>query len=226
MKQFYLTEKKKIPSRLLTRTNKLFLQFCVLIVVFFAGVTTVKSQSCTINAGLNQTICANDVMQLQGNSPDTYANGPTWTQTAGPAVIISDPTIDDPIITGFIAGNTYEFTYSAECFNGDTPSQTVTIIVDPITIANAGSDVASCPDSSGSIVISGNSPGAGETGQWSIAGGNGAGVNISIPSSASTPITLSQTTAGTTTLRWTITGSGASPCSSFDDITITNYGGE
>ncbi|WP_282078988.1 PKD domain-containing protein [Aquimarina algiphila] len=226
MKQFYLTEKKKIPSRLLTRTNKLFLQFCVLLVVFFAGVTTVKSQSCTINAGLNQTICINDTMQLQGSSPDTYASGPTWSQTAGPTVIISDPTIDNPIITGFIAGNTYEFEYTAECFNGDTPSQTVSIVVNPITIADAGTDVASCPDNTGSIVVNGNSPGnINETGQWSIVGGNGAGVSISLPNSASTPITLSETNAGSTTLRWTITNS-VSSCSSSSDITVTNYGGE
>ncbi len=226
MKQFYLTKEEKKSYSLSKRSSLSILHFLCFAFFVFLSTLSATAQSCTINAGLDQTICANDVMQLQGNSPDTYASGPTWTQTAGPSVIISDPTIDDPIITGFIPGNTYEFQYAAECFNGDTPSQTVSITVDPITIANAGSDVASCPDSSGSIVITGNAPGSGETGQWTVVGTNNAGVNISIPTSASTPITLPETSAGTTTLRWTISSSGASSCSSSDDITVTNYGGE
>ncbi|TPN82334.1 PKD domain-containing protein [Aquimarina algicola] len=226
MKQFYLTKEENKSYFLSKRSSLSILHFLCFAFFVFLSTLSATAQSCTINAGLDQTICANDVMQLQGNSPDTYASGPTWTQTAGPSVIISDPTIDDPIITGFIPGNTYEFQYAAECFNGDTPSQTVSITVDPITIANAGSDVASCPDSSGSIVITGNAPGSGETGQWTVVGANNAGVNISIPTSASTPITLPETSAGTTTLRWTISSSGASSCSSSDDITVTNYGGE
>ncbi|SHI86663.1 DUF11 domain-containing protein, partial [Aquimarina spongiae] len=191
----------------------------------------VQAQSCTLNAGINQTICVNDVMQLDGTSPDTYASGPTWEQISGPTVTISDPNIDNPIITGFIGGNTYGFRYSAECFNGDTPFQDVEITVLPITEATASPDIASCPDSSGSLIINGNAPtNPGETGAWSIVGSNNAGVSISLPTSASTPITLPEGSAGTTTLRWTITGptdpgSGIF-CESFAEITITNFGGE
>ena len=193
------------------------------------GMASLNAQSCTINAGLNRTICTNEVFQLNGNTPDTYAQGPTWKQISGPSVIISDPSIDSPIITGFSGGNTYGFQLSATCFNGDTPSQTVYVTVQSITLANAGPDVMSCPDSSGSLVISGNSPSnAGETGAWSIVGDNDAGVVVNQPNSNTSTISLPQTTAGTTTLRWTITGADYAPgqnCESFDDIVVTNYGG-
>ncbi|WP_405209328.1 PKD domain-containing protein [Aquimarina sp. LLG6339-5] len=195
------------------------------------SITEANAQSCTLNAGINQTICVNDVMQLDGNSPDTYANGPTWTQISGPTVVISDPTIDNPVVTGFIGGNTYEFRYSAECLNGDTPFQDVSITVLPITEATVGADIASCPDTSGSIVINANSPGnPGEMGVWSVVGGNDAGVTISVPTSSSTPIILPEGSAGVSTLRWTITGptdpgSGVF-CESFADLTVTNFGGE
>ncbi len=199
-------------------------------IILLFGMGSLNAQSCTINAGLNRTICTNDVFQLNGNTPDSYAQGPTWKQISGPSVIISDPSIDNPIISGFSGGNTYVFELSATCFNGDTPSQTVSVTVQPITIASAGADLASCPDSTGSLVINGNTPGnTGEIGVWSVVGGNGAGVTVNQPNSATSTINLGDTSAGTTTLRWTITGPEYSPgqnCESFDDIIVTNYGGE
>ncbi|WP_248723555.1 gliding motility-associated C-terminal domain-containing protein [Seonamhaeicola sp. ML3] len=196
----------------------------LLFVVFLFGHSSLQAQSCTINAGLDQTICVNETFQLDGTTPDTYAAGPTWRQVSGPTVIISDPSDEDPIITGAIAGNVYIFELSAECFNGDTPSQTVSVTVNPITIADAGTGLDSCPDSSGSLNITGNSPlNPGETGVWTIEGGNNAGVTINQPNSATSTINLSETSAGSTTLRWTISGNG---CSSFDEITVTNYGGQ
>ncbi|MFD1614219.1 PKD domain-containing protein [Gelatiniphilus marinus] len=204
--------------------------FTFLLFLLCFGTGSLNAQSCTINAGIDQTICVNDVFQLSGNSPDTYAEGPTWTQIGGPTVIISDPSIDNPTITGFTGGNTYVFQLSAVCLNGDTPSQTVSFTVEPITIADAGPDVLSCPDNSGALLISGNTPSnPGETGVWTVNGTNGAGVTINLPNSPTSTITLPEGSAGTTTLRWTITGAEYAPgqfCESFDEITITNYGGE
>ncbi|SEK94666.1 conserved repeat domain-containing protein, partial [Aquimarina amphilecti] len=220
-----------IVSLLYFHNNKRITKVLLFTLIGFLCITNTNAQSCTLNAGINQTICINDVMQLDGNSPDTYADGPTWTQISGPTVVISDPTIDNPVITGFIGGNTYGFRYSAECFNGDTPFQDVTITVLPITEAAVGADIASCPDTSGSIVINANTPGnAGETGVWSIVGSNNAGVTISVPTSTSTPILLPEGSAGVSTLRWTITGpidpgTGVF-CESFADLTVTNFGGE
>lgn len=147
-----------IPLSKLSITQNSTLLWCLFIAFYLITVKAMYSQSCTINAGLNQTICSNDIMQLNGNSPDTYAEGPTWSQVSGPSVIISDPTIDNPVITGFVAGNTYVFRYAATCPNGDTPFQEVSFTVESITQANAGADVESCPDNSGSIIINGNAP--------------------------------------------------------------------
>ncbi len=185
------------------------------------------SQSCTVSAGLPQTICVNEALVLNGTRGGTFVDGPIWTQISGPSVIISDDSIDDPTITGFTGGNVYEFRYSATCGNGNTPFQDVTITVTDITIADAGSDIASCPDDSGSIVIIGNDPNtaSGETGEWTFLNGdNAAGVVITDISSASTVIELPKTNGGVSTLVWTISSSGGA-CTSSDQMTVTNYGG-
>ncbi|MDT0558503.1 gliding motility-associated C-terminal domain-containing protein [Ichthyenterobacterium sp. W332] len=221
MNQIYLFS-KKISSNL---SKNLFL---FLVLLSFQS-AYVYAQSCTVNAGLDLSICENEALQLDGNTPDTYAEGPTWTQVGGPSVIISDPSIPNPTITGYTGGNTYVFELAAVCFNGEEPSQTISITVEPITQADAGADVESCPDSSGSLVINGNTPlNPGETGQWVIPGANPAGVSFGDDTSPSTTISLPEGSAGTTTVRWVITGSEFLPgrfCETFDEILITNYGG-
>ena len=208
--------KKEISSTSL----KKFVFFSIL---FLCQIFYVNAQSCSVNAGINQTICVNEVFQLDGNGSGTFVDGPTWEQISGPSVFISDPSADDPIISGATAGNTYVFRLFAECGNGETPSQTVSVSVLPITVADAGEGLESCPDSSGSLNIIGNPAGAGETGEWIISGGNASGVVIADVNSATTSITLPEGSAGSTTLSWVITGGNG--CMSSDDIVITNFGG-
>ncbi|MFP4845429.1 PKD domain-containing protein, partial [Winogradskyella sp. PE311] len=222
MSNFYLN----IGKQLSKGANK----YLIFFVLFLLFCFKINAQSCTVNAGIDQIICANDTLQLDGTTPDTYAEGPTWTQISGPSVLISDPSDPDPTITGYVGGNTYVFELAAVCFNGSTPSQTVTITVEPITQATAGPDIESCPDSSGSLIINGNAPlNPGETGEWVIVGGNPAGVSIGDSASEVTTITLPEGSAGSTTLQWVITGPEYAPgqsCQSFSDpVTITNIGG-
>ncbi|MFL1896293.1 PKD domain-containing protein, partial [Aquimarina sp. 2-A2] len=197
--------------------------------IFFLVFGYTHAQNCTVNAGLNRTICQNEALVLNGSSSGSVQNGPFWSQVGGPSVVITDTNNPNTTVTGFSGGNTYIFRYSATCTIGGDVFQDVSITVEPITIANAGNDIASCPDSSGSIIISANNPAnPGETGVWSVVGGNGAGVSINFPTSATTPINLSASSAGTSILRWTITGPDYAPstfCESFDEITVTNYGG-
>jgi len=200
-------------------------------ILLLAGFNTVYGQNCSVNAGINETICVNDgTFTLSGSSAGLIQSGPVWSQVAGPSVIIDDPNDPNTSLTGLIGGNIYTFRLSANCTDGSTQFQDVDISVEPITIANAGSDLASCPDSSGAISIAGNTPSnLGETGVWSIDGANNAGVTINAPNSATTTLDLAVTSAGTTMLRWTITGPEYAPgqfCESSDTITITNYGGE
>ncbi|WP_188407890.1 DUF11 domain-containing protein, partial [Hyunsoonleella pacifica] len=212
----------------ITKANTKKLLLCFGVFMFF-GVNITEAQSCTVNAGVDRTICENETLQLNGNTPDTYAEGPTWRQIFGPAVVISDDSIDNPIITGHTGGNTYTFELFAVCFNGSEPSQTVTITVEPITQADAGMNIESCPDSSGSLVLSANTPtNPGEVGVWEFVGGNPAGVSFGDMMAPVTTISLPEGSAGVTTVRWVITGPEYAPgrfCESFDEITITNYGG-
>ncbi|NER17477.1 PKD domain-containing protein [Spongiivirga citrea] len=199
--------------------------FYILLLFLFLGTMIGHAQSCVVNAGVDQTICGNQTLQLDGNSSGSFSSNPIWTQVSGPSVIISDTGINNPVITGYSGGNTYVFKYSAVCQNATEPEDFVTVVVNSITTASTSGNVNSCPDNTGAITVTGNSPGSGETGIWSIVGSNDAGVTINFPGSTTTTLNLSETNAGTTTLRWTLTNSGTS-CSSFSDILVTNFGGE
>ncbi|MCM5663567.1 PKD domain-containing protein [Galbibacter mesophilus] len=202
-----------------------------LVIFFCIGIYQLQAQNCSVNAGIDETICGDvTTFNLSGSSAGNITTAPSWSQISGPSVTIADPSNLNTEITGIVGGNTYGFRLTAGCEDGVAVFQDVEITVQNITVANAGSDIETCPDSSGGTLITGNPPSfPGEVGEWSIVGGNGAGVTINNPSSNSTTIDLSETSAGTTTLRWTITGPEYAPgerCQTFDEITITNYGGE
>lgn len=190
-----------------------------------------NAQNCSVNAGIPETICENiGTYNLAGSSSGLVLSGPTWSQVGGPSVIISDPSDLTTGVTGLVGGNTYTFRLSAVCTDGTPQFQDVDITVQPITVSNAGTDIASCPDNTGTITTNANTPlNAGETGSWSIVGANNAGVTINSPTSPTTTLTLAETNAGNTTLQWTVTGPDYAPgqfCESSSTITVTNYGGE
>ena len=166
------------------------------------------AQNCSVNAGIPETICENiGTYNLSGSSSGLVQSGPTWSQIGGPSVIIDDPANPTTSISGLVGGNTYTFRLSAVCTDGTPQFQDVDITVQPITVSDAGNDISSCPDNSGSVSTNANTPlNGGETGLWSIVGANNAGVTINAPSSPTTTLTLAETSAGTTTLQWTITG--------------------
>jgi hypothetical protein len=145
----------------------------------------------------------------------------TWTQVGGPSVIISNPNIVNPTIQGATPNQTYTFRLTALCEDEETVFDEVRITVKPITIANAGADATYCP---GTYSITGNTPqNSGETVSWAIIGSNNAGVTLSSTTIPNPSITLAQTSAGATTLRYTITSTNG--CIVTDDVIITNRGG-
>ncbi len=181
-----------------------------------------KAQNCTVNANVDQTICRNEPMILVGSRsgllrlPATT----TWSQVAGPSVVIASPNSLTTAVTGFNANQTYTFRLSTTCRDGVRIFDDVRVSVLPITIANAGPDQTACP---GTSTLAANAPGVNESGNWVIVGANNAGVTINNATQRNSTFTTSTTAAGTSTLRWTLTNTNT--CSSFDDVIITNYGG-
>ncbi|TAI47214.1 PKD domain-containing protein [Flagellimonas allohymeniacidonis] len=203
----------------------------ILWLFFFAAIQCSYAQNCSVNAGIPEIICENvGTFNLSGSSAGLVQSGPIWSQVGGPSVIITDPSDVTTSITGLVGGNTYTFRLSAVCTDGSTQFQDVDITVQPITVANAGNDIESCPDNTGAVSANANTPlNGGETGIWSIVGANNAGVTINTPNDPNTTLTLAEANAGVTTLQWTITGPDYAPgqfCESSDTITVTNYGGE
>ena len=187
------------------------------------------SQNCAINAGiLNETICEGELGQLIGNDPVPRIGDVLWSQLSGPSVIINTPNATTSTVSGMVGGNTYVFRYSVTCGDGISTFQDKTIVVEPITQADAGTDIASCPDSSGNIVITGNSPvNPGETGTWEVVSSNNAGITINFPNSASSTVSLDPNSCGTTTIAWVIRGAPYALgqfCETRSEIDITNYG--
>ncbi|TPG39212.1 gliding motility-associated C-terminal domain-containing protein [Flavobacterium pectinovorum] len=219
--------KLNYSDRLRKGLNKTLLFF------LFAFPVYTFSQNCTINANADNSICPGgdlglppDQFYLLGTSNTTpgsnFLQNPIWTQISGPAVQIVDPNLLQSLVKGVIPGNTYIFRLTAQCGDGATVSDDVKMTVLPITMAKAGPDKTYCQ---GSYALSGNAVGASETGTWTVIGNNNAGVNISSPVSPNSAITVSGTSSGSTTLRWTITNS-VSNCTSSDEVVISSLGGK
>ncbi len=178
------------------------------------------SQNCTVNAGIDGTLCQNQVMTLNGNSQGLITVAAKWTQVGGPSTSITDPNELITNVTGYTSGIAYKFRITATCQDGQIVFDEVTNTVNPISTANAGPDQATCP---GSGVLAANSAGSGETGAWTGSGTGSAGITVSQLTNPVSPFTLLNTAQGSTTLRWTITNGS---CTSFDDVVVTNYGGQ
>ncbi len=220
MAQFY------VPSIFTNYSKKLLLVFILLV----CATIKVNSQNCTVNAGvLNVTICETDALVLTGNTPTPIIGTVKWTQISGPAVTINSPNSSSTTVSGYTGGNTYVFRYSATCSDGILSYQDKVINVKPITKANAGANIASCPNNNGTLAIIANTPqNTGETGYWEIVGANNAGVVINFPNLATSTISLPETSCGVTTLQWVIEGPEYAPgqrCRTTSQITVTNYGG-
>jgi len=187
-------------------------------------------QNCTVNAGvLNVTICETDALVLEGSVPSPIIGTVSWSQISGPTVVINSPNSTSTTVSGYTGGNTYIFRYAAVCGDGVSTYQDKVVNVQPITAAQAGGNIVSCPNSLGTLTITANTPkNTGENGYWEIVGTNNAGVVINFPNLPTSTITLPPTSCGVTTLQWVIEGPEIAPgfrCRTTSQITVTNYGG-
>ncbi|MDG1398039.1 MAG: hypothetical protein P8P88_06595, partial [Polaribacter sp.] len=183
------------------------------------------SQNCTVNAGVDSAICETDTLTLNGVLGGQIGSS-LWVQTGGPSAIIQNPSNPITDVTGVVGGNIYTFKLTAVCSDTiDANSQSVSITVNPIPIADAGQDIDGCPGTYNLNANSFDSSLPNVIGYWMILGNDQAGVSIADKSSPTSLITLSDANLGTTTLRWTIENTSTN-CITEDDIVITNFGGE
>ncbi|OKS87531.1 Ig-like domain-containing protein [Mucilaginibacter polytrichastri] len=185
------------------------------------------AQNCTINAGADRTICPGSTFVLNGNATGLLTQQATWTQIAGQPVTISATTVNggtaSATVTGYTVGQSYSFRLSATCTDGTPVFDDAVYTVSPLTVANAGPDIVSCPGLN-AVTMAANTPLAGETGIWSVNG------NLPLPNPVTSPngtISLPATgnTVGSSVYTWTIT-SNSGNCSSTYSVKVTNLGGE
>jgi uncharacterized repeat protein (TIGR01451 family) len=156
----------------------------------------------TANAGSSVTIC-NGIGTTIGTTAlanHFYA----WSPAMGlSASNVAQPTANPPLTQIY----TVTVTNSAGC----TATSSVTVTLVPNTTANAGANQTLCNTN---FNITGNTPTAIQTGEWTVVSGS---ATIASPTTPSTSVTL---IAGTTaTLRWTVSNAS---CSSSDDVVLTS----
>ncbi|WP_113653334.1 DUF7507 domain-containing protein [Pedobacter namyangjuensis] len=206
---------------------KLLRYFLPLVFIFITG--EIYAQNCTINAGIDQTICPGTPFVLRGTSSSsgnlTLQSVPVWTQIAGPAVTVSPTTNSGSNATATVSNFTtnvqYTFRLTAKCQDGSTVFQDVKYIVSDVSTATAGSDQTVCP---GTFTFQGSALKTGETGRWTRISGS---TNMPLPANTATPnpsITIpTSASVISATYRWTVT---KGECSTFADVTLRNLGAQ
>lgn len=196
--------------------------FIVLTFIFFSKA---EAQNCTVNAGINTTICPGNPFILTGAASGLFASTAVWTQISGPSVTVSATNISGTAATATVSGYTpdvdYSFRLTAKCTDGHLVSQDVVYTVSSLKTATAGPNTYACP---GPFVLQGSALASGETGLWTRISGTGpAPAN---PTSPNATLTFSiQQNPQTATYRWTVSKTtNGNTCSSFDDVVITNLG--
>ena len=221
MKQLFYNG-TEIRTKIITRLARIFfIGFFIFNAGFFQEIF---ADNCTVNAGLDQSICASASLTLSGTINGMIPGSTTWTQVSGPSVIITSPNSLITTVTGYTgsgSGTIYKFWLNATCEDGALVHDECIVTVKPITIANAGSPQTLCPGSPAGN-LNGTPLGANESGAWTVVGTNN-GVTIVSNGSNTSAINLVGTSSGNNTLRWTITNTDG--CTSSSDVIITNLGG-
>jgi predicted peptidase len=168
-------------------------------------VTVIVNVAPTANAGSDKTIhtpASSTTLAGSGSDPDGTISTYAWTKVSGGSATIASPSSATTAINGLVAG-TYVFRLTVTDNRGGSDTDDVTVIVNAVPTANAGSDkTIHTPASSTSLAGSGSdSDGTISTYAWTKVSGGSA--TIASPSAASTNIT--GLVVGTYTFRLTVT---------------------
>ena len=174
--------------------SKLFLVFLTGLVFLTFSFPQAKAQNCSVNSGVDQTICANEALVLYGLKSGSFPAVPitTWTQVGGPAAIITTPNSLTSSVTNFVGNTTLIFRLSTTCLDGSFVTQDVNYFIKPTATAYAGRDTTYCP---GGVTkyLNATAAGAGNTGTWS---GSGGGVTVNSINDPHSSITIVGTSYG------------------------------
>lgn len=164
---------------------------------------TVRDPQPTVTSSAPLCVGDNLLMIVSANEPGTYQwSGPNGFNSSQDIVSISPTTL----------ANAGAYTVTVTDVAGCSASTTVDVEIDPLPNANAGPDQALCNQTSTQILAND------VQGEWSIVSGNATIANVNEPSTQ-----VSGLIPGTTlVLRWTVNSVGATLCSAFDDMVITN----
>lgn len=171
-------------------------------------VQVIVNPSPIANAGLNVTTCSDTSVVIGSNPVAGYTY--SWSPAAG----LSSTTISNPTATITNSGTTpITQTYTVIVQNTFTCTATddIDITINPIPVANAGTDLTICSGASASI---GSPSVSGVTYSWSPATG------LSSATISNPTISLTNTTGSPQTFSYVVTSS-LSGCSNSDTIEVT-----
>ena len=153
------------------------------------------AQNCSVNAGVSIQYCPGQQMILYGNVNGIYiASSIVWSQTSGPAVLISN--VNSLVTNCGIAqsGATYTFKITAQCQDNSLITNSVTYTVSSNTLQppNAEAGPASislgCSPYGQSIQLNATAAPVGFIGKWTVdTGGSGNFNNDNLPNATFTP---------------------------------------
>ncbi|HEY8402384.1 MAG TPA: hypothetical protein VIK89_14045, partial [Cytophagaceae bacterium] len=145
------------------------------------------------DAGTDQAVCIGGSVNLNASGGISYS----WS----PVASLSDPNIANPVAS---PAATTVYTVTVTDANGCQNTDNVTVTVNPLPVANAGTDQDICIGSTANLSASG-----GVTYSWSPA------------ATLSNPNIANPVANPTVTTTYTVTVTDASGCQNTDDVTIT-----
>ena len=140
----------------------------IVILLFFTGNLMIFSQSCSVNAGGNATICGTSTT-LQATTTGTTSGTPTWSivskPSGAPDPVFSNPNAYNPNVTGITFPGNYVFMITQQCSTGTVTSQVTVTAPGATTGFTAGPDITTIPATTGVANLSATIP-AGYTPSW------------------------------------------------------------
>ena len=183
-----------------TSTRKLLCIAGINVLLMFYSINA-YAQMCSVNAGVDKTICVTQALILSGSVGSSQSSTASylWTKLAGPAATIASPTSLTSNVTGITPGN-YVFQLSNKCIDGLYAKDiiSITVLPEPPTPL-AGRDTTFCTNTA--VHLSANAVAFPCIGTWTV---SPAGGSFFPDEHAANAVYTGPTRAGIRKFTWTI----------------------